>query len=232
MGVRLFSKRSLRFSHEINHLEVIYADLISQRRGEGYFCKDSPRVRGYTERVKEEKPWWPKSFMGFNQANERAVCRDAGSFALMKSLLSPRLRVSYCANWCCSAFVLHPWTAMDTAGPAHKSTTDISAVRALPLHSRSLSIFLFSQGKKKNEIFSKRWICLLNFSEDHKNLSIKIINIHRNIGNKQPKRVNSNQKSPLSRKSLRGSTSSLPLREFRESSPFPVLIHTSHEYTN
>lgn len=56
MGVRLFSKRSLRFSHEINHLEVIYADLISQRRGEGYFCKDSPRVRGYTERVKEEKP--------------------------------------------------------------------------------------------------------------------------------------------------------------------------------
>lgn len=132
MGVRLFSKRSLRFSHEINHLEVIYADLISQRRGEGYFCKDSPRVRGYTERVKEEKPWWPKSFMGFNQANERAVCRDAGSFALMKSLLSPRLRVSYCANWCCSAFVLHPWTAMDTAGPAHKSTTDISAVRALP----------------------------------------------------------------------------------------------------
>lgn len=108
MGVRLFSKRSLRFSHEINHLEVIYADLISQRRGEGYFCKDSPRVRGYTERVKEEKPWWPKSFIGFNQANERAVCRDAGSFALMKSLLSPRLRVSYCANWCCSAFVLHP----------------------------------------------------------------------------------------------------------------------------
>lgn len=43
----------------------------------------------YTERVKEEKPWWPKSFMGFNQANERSVCRDAGSFALMKSLLSP-----------------------------------------------------------------------------------------------------------------------------------------------
>lgn len=231
MGVRLFSKRSLRFSHEINHLEVIYADLISQRRGEGYFCKDSPRVRGYTERVKEEKPWWPKSFMGFNQANERAVCRDAGSFALMKSLLSPRLRVSYCANWCCSAFVLHPWTAMDTAGPAHKSTTDISAVRALPPPLSFPFDLSLLTGKKEKWNFL-RWICLLNFSENHKNLSIKIINIHRNIGNKQPKRVNSNQKSPLSRKSLRGSTSSLPLREFRESSPFPVLIHTSHEYTN
>lgn len=39
MGVRLFSKRSLRFSHEINHLEVIYADLISQRRGKVIFAR-------------------------------------------------------------------------------------------------------------------------------------------------------------------------------------------------
>ena len=88
----LFSKRSLHFSHEIDldHLELIYADLISQRRGreEGRLFLERFAAR-YTERVKEEKPWWPKSFMGFNQANERSVCRDAGSFALMKSLLSP-----------------------------------------------------------------------------------------------------------------------------------------------
>lgn len=48
---------------------------------------------------------------------------------------------------------------MDTTGPAHKSTTDISAVRALPLRLSSLPFHLsLLTESKKNEIFPKRWI--------------------------------------------------------------------------